>query len=134
MLVINEADRFKEASVEQVRNIFDHGGIGLVLIGMPGIEKRLALYPQFYSRIGFVHEFRPLGAPTTERVQGHCKKLKKLVNHLNTIVIVDVLKETSPGYAVMRSLVISGKIETPHNRMEKPPNPAPTECNGSSSD
>lgn len=71
LLIVDEADRLKTTALEQLRDYFDRYDIGLILIGMPGMQRKLARYPQLYSRIGFAHRYRPLSPDELRFVLAH---------------------------------------------------------------
>jgi DNA transposition AAA+ family ATPase len=71
LLVVDEADRLSAPALEHLRDRFDRRPLGLLLTGMPCIDKRLSRYPQLYSRIGFAHQYRPLGDDELAFVLSH---------------------------------------------------------------
>lgn len=83
LIIIDEVDHLKYTSLEQVRNIYDQYGFGLVLIGMPGIQRRISRYPQLYSRVGFLHEFKTLSKDEMTFIIEHHLK------HLGTKISID---------------------------------------------
>jgi len=108
LIIIDEAERLSTSAVEHLRDVFDRTNIGLMLIGMPGIEKRLARYPQLYSRVGFAHHYRPLqGDELTFVLTRHWRKLGLSLDHADftdTQAIAAISRITSGNFRLLHRL------------------------------
>lgn len=65
LLIVDESDRLKFQSLELLRDFYDRGNIGIILMGMPGIERRIKRFGQLYSRVHLTYEFQSLNANET---------------------------------------------------------------------
>ena len=81
LVIIDEAERLKPQSFELIRELYDAGGTNFIFIGMPGLEKIIERFPQLYSRVGFVHQFKNLGKNEVEFIIAkHFSKLGVGIN------------------------------------------------------
>lgn len=96
LVIVDEAQRLKMAALEQLRDLYDRGNFGLVLIGQPGLEKTLARYPQLYSRVGFAHQFRVLSEDETRWL------LRQRWSHLGMNIRVDDFTDHEALAAIVR--------------------------------
>ncbi len=60
LLIVDESDRLKFQSLELLRDLYDRGNMSILLMGAPGIERRLKRFGQLYSRFNFAYEMLPL--------------------------------------------------------------------------
>ena len=108
LIIIDEAERLSTSAVEHLRDVFDRTNIGLMLIGMPGIDKRLARYPQLYSRVGFAHHYRPLqGDELTFVLTRHWRQLGLSLDHADftdTQAIAAISRITSGNFRLLHRL------------------------------
>ncbi len=110
LIIIDEAERLSTAALEHLRDTFDRTEIGLILVGMPGIEKRMARYPQLYSRVGFAHHYRPLqGDELVFVLTRHWQKLGLPLDNADfsdTQAIAAITRITSGNFRLLHRLFV----------------------------
>ncbi|CAM4413667.1 AAA family ATPase [Paenibacillus alkaliterrae] len=108
LIIVDEIDRLKVQNLEQLRDIFDRNDIAMILIGMPGIENRLARYPQLYSRIGFAHEFAKLSKDEIHHILEYkweeLGPLIKLEDFSDYEAITSIIKITGGNFRLIQRL------------------------------
>lgn len=108
LMIVDEADRLSLQSLEHLRDKYDQGDFGLIIIGMPGLERKMARYPQFYSRVGFAHAYNPLSDEEMEFVlKHHWEKLGlslRLDDFTDKEAVSSVIRATTGNFRLVNRL------------------------------
>ncbi len=119
MLIIDEADRLKPKTFADVRDIFDHLGISVVLVGTDRLDAVVKRDEQVYNRFRACHRFGKLsGAEFQQTVEIWERDVLKLpvTSNLGTKTMLKTLGEATGGYIGLMDMILR---ETAIRALEK---------------
>lgn len=87
---------------------------------MPGIEKRMSRYPQLYSRIGFVHEFRPLSVQAVRQLleDGWRPHHTNSLGKIEPEAIASMIHITGGNFRLLQRLLVQSERILQINQMK----------------
>jgi hypothetical protein len=110
LIIVDEIERLSASALEALRDLFDRSEVGLILVGMPGMEKRMARYPQLYSRVGFAHHYRSLqGDELSFVLARHWRKLGlslDTADFSDTQAVASIARITGGNFRLLHRLFV----------------------------
>lgn len=112
LLIFDEAERLSTSALELIRDRFDRTGVGIILIGMSGMEKRLSRYP-FAATVA--HHYRALqGDELSFVLTRHWRKLGLTIDEADFTdaqAIASIARITSGNFRLLHRLFVQiGRI------------------------
>ena len=66
LLIIDKAQRLSSKCLEAISDFGDKHRLGIILLGMPGFDRRIRNYEQLNNQVGFYHDFN---TPRTDELK-----------------------------------------------------------------
>ena len=121
LLIIDEVNRLDSDELEVLRDVFERGQMGMVLIGRPGIDRKVRAVPPLAGRVGMRYVFEGLqeqevlqllqqyvqgravemtpqvASAVIERAKGSFQKVRLLLLQVEYLLRINKLSEVTMG-------------------------------------
>jgi replication-associated recombination protein RarA len=121
LLIIDEVNRLDSDELEVLRDVFERGQMGMVLIGRPGIDRKVRAVPPLAGRVGMRYVFEGLqeqevlqllqqyvqgravemtplvASAIIERAKGSFQKVRLLLLQIEYLLGINELSEVTMG-------------------------------------